>query len=167
MTKLNQFERTSCDCHQCQAACKHMPGMLAPGDIDRIAEYVGVDMADEKPADSFIRNNFRASDGAVVVSDGIPFQIPTVVPAQRENGRCVFLTEDDRCSIHPVAPFGCSQFNVCDGPSRDAGRRSSACLQEIVVSIDYHMLWNWLKRKGLTVPSVFNRRQKLQKSLDE
>jgi Fe-S-cluster containining protein len=29
-----------------------------------------------------------------------------------DNGRCIFLTDDDRCSIHSVSPFGCSHFSA-------------------------------------------------------
>jgi len=33
------------------------------------------------------------------------------------NDRCVFLDAQDRCRIHPVAPFGCSHFD----PHMDGG----------------------------------------------
>ena len=40
MHPRDKYERTVCSCHECRVPCLHMPGMLAPGDLDRIAEYV-------------------------------------------------------------------------------------------------------------------------------
>jgi len=43
---------------------------------------------------------------------GRQFRIGTIVPKVDEQGRCIFLTEDQRCSIHAVAPFGCAYFDT-------------------------------------------------------
>jgi Fe-S-cluster containining protein len=38
-------------------------------------------------------------------------RIGSITPRMRHS-RCVFLDKNDRCSIHPVAPFGCSHFDT-------------------------------------------------------
>jgi len=54
---------------------------------------------------------FWNSPGMVLGSQGQTFRLRTITP-RFENGRCVFLTDEGRCSIHPVAPFGCRYFDV-------------------------------------------------------
>ena len=96
------FERTTCACPECVACCTEQPGPLAPGELDYIAAYLGVSVRDALPY-------FWASPGAVVQDShtGAVHRIGTITPRLRD-GRCVFLTEADRCSIHAVAPFGCA-----------------------------------------------------------
>lgn len=155
---LSYFERTSCDCSKCAAACRTMPGYLIPGDIERIAAYVGADPDDEK----FLIANFRASEGPLVQRDGNRFRIPTIVPAQYDdNGKCVFMTRDGRCSVHQVSPFGCSRFNVCDEPTRDAEMRSTAGLFDILKNWDYNLVWMFLYETGHRAPPLAERRGRL------
>lgn len=161
--QLDQYERTFCDCQKCKAACRHMPGMLAPGDIDRIGDYLGIQPG--AYAD-FVTRNFRASDGALVVKDGRPMRIPTIVPATKEDGSCVFLTSDGRCSIHPVAPFGCSRFNVCAERTPEDDARCGACLQAIITSPDYVFTWGFLQEEGCTTGPVIERRERLRAAID-
>lgn len=163
---LDQYERSYCDCRKCLAACRHMPGMLSPLDVDRISDYMRVPDDDWT---EWFRDHFVASEGAVVVRKGTLERIGTITPAQREDGSCVFLNDDGRCSIHPVAPFGCAQFDVCAGPeeSDDHDAKSSACLQAIVQSPDYGLLWLELCDKGRLAPPLKERRQNLQAELDD
>jgi len=87
-----------------------MPGPLIPGDLERIAEHQGVELTDE-----WIEDHFQASEGATmrVRETQQTIKIPTCTPAQKPDGSCIFLDNDNRCTIHAVAPFGCSHFSVC------------------------------------------------------
>jgi Fe-S-cluster containining protein len=165
MSKLHEFfERSTCDCSKCTAACMAMPGYLVPGDVERIAEYVGADPDDEK----FLAANFRASEGVLVAKHGQLFRIPTIVPAQYDdNGRCVFLTRDGKCSVHAVSPFGCSRFSVCEPPSWEAEQRSKAGLSDIMSNLDYNLLWAWLCEHGHRAPPLAERRRRLSQKLHE
>src|SRR5258708_4879591 len=100
------FERTVCACRECVQCCKDQPGPLMPGDFERIAEFLG-----ETPEQA--QSHFWASPGAMakVKETGEIIKIGTITP-KREKGRCVFLDENDRCKIHPVAPFGCAYFDT-------------------------------------------------------
>jgi len=50
-----------------------------------------------------------SSEGALVMDSdrNYQFRIRTITPRMVRK-RCVFLTDDDQCRVHAVAPFGCS-----------------------------------------------------------
>lgn len=103
-----------------------MPGCLIPGDLERIQEYVG----DHRP--EYVLEHFVSSEGATVAKEfqgqTYVFQVPSIVPAQRADGRCVFLTADDQCSIHPVSPFGCG-YHDTHMSKEEGDRRMTFCIQ--------------------------------------
>lgn len=106
-----EFERTSCTCTGCTRYCHEVPGYLLPSDLFRIADHlVATGRITETKQ---VMDHLRASKGAVVGRGEKRWRIGTITP-RMENGRCVFLTEDDRCSIHAVSPFGCSYFSSHD-----------------------------------------------------
>lgn len=98
------FERTTCACADCAACCKSQPGPLIPGDAERMAAHLGITL-DE------VKQFLWASPGALVRRGDQTFSIKTITP-RLVKGRCVFLDENDRCKIHPVAPFGCAYSDV-------------------------------------------------------
>ena len=55
------------------------------------------------------------------------------------NGRCVFLGDDDRCRIHPVAPFGCAYHDL-HMPRREGEERSRWGLMAVRDSEAYRLL---------------------------
>ncbi len=154
------FPRSECACAGCVACCKAMPGMLIPGDAERI-----------EIAQPTLSPNLVASEGALVVYRGEAMRIPTIVPAQKSDGSCVFLDDQDRCTIHAVAPYGCSHFDTHQSRSGSDGgdARSSAGLQAIVqdASGDYVRLWTYLIEQGCTAPPLKVRRTRLQRLLLE
>lgn len=108
-----EFKRSVCACGPCTAFCFTKPGYLIPSDLFRIADHLVTAERIEKTQDVF--TFLRASKGAVLgdTKSGQLFRVGTITP-RLENGRCVFLTEEDRCSIHAVSPFGCSHFSTHD-----------------------------------------------------
>src|SRR5688500_18711311 len=112
MNPRDQFQRSKCDCAGCVACCKAMPGMLIPGDAERIEST--------RPK-LFPSEYLVASAGALVVYRGKPMRIPTIVPAQKPDGSCVFFDDQDRCTIHGVAPYGCSHFDTHQSRSGSDG----------------------------------------------
>lgn len=78
-------------------------------DVARIEAFTG------KPA----RTLFVASLGSLVGRGGFRpqvFRVGSITPRGSATGRCAFLTSDERCSIHAVAPFGCRMFDAHMGP---------------------------------------------------
>ena len=86
-----------------------MPGCLIPADLDRMIPE-GIDPF------RWAEENLLASPGALVMKDGALFRIQTLVPAIQEDGACIYLTEENLCSIHDISPFGCAFFDC--GPER-------------------------------------------------
>lgn len=132
------FDRTICACGECQAACDRHPGYMAPGDWERIAAHIGVD-ADR------VAHLFERGDG-VVVGDratGKMWRIPTIRPRFRDTGRCVFLDDQHRCTVHAVAPAGCAYHDM-HLPAAEANRRSMWFLRRIQDDADYRARWRAL-----------------------
>jgi Fe-S-cluster containining protein len=103
----HDFTRTTCDCAECVACCKKQPGPLVPSDLPRIQTFLGLTYNKLLPL-------LVASLGSLVLDTrtGDVRRIGSITPARKADGSCVFLDANDRCSIHPVAPFGCAYFDV-------------------------------------------------------
>lgn len=102
----HNFTRTKCACAGCKACCKRQPGPLAAGDYERIQKHL-------RASDAEMRSRFWASPGSLVkdLATSETRRIGSITPRYHK-GKCVFLTDDDKCSIHEVAPFGCSHFDT-------------------------------------------------------
>lgn len=162
------FERTSCDCVSCRVPCRHMPGCLVPGDLENIANHQGhtEDMRQGKL--EWITESFRASDGAKVIYQGMALHVPTLVPAHKEDGSCVFLNEEGHCSIHSVAPFGCAYHDLHMG-LQDANERSNAAVLSQMADIAEEGLLaktiETFRSIGLTAPPLAERRKNFEDDL--
>lgn len=99
------FARTTCACPADVENCQSQPGACAPGDVEAIAEHLGLPLAE---ALQF----FWASPGALLgnTQTGETFRVGTITP-RFADGRCVFLSGTG-CMVHPVAPFGCAVYDV-------------------------------------------------------
>lgn len=165
MTDLrSRFDRTVCDCDKCVAACMHMPGMLAPGDLQRLCP---TGLSPEE-SDAWLREHFAASPGAVVWQQGELVRVPTIVPKIRDGG-CVFL-QDRRCTIHERAPFGCA-FMDMHMNTAEADRRSRAVLIEIMKDSrrdgNYSRAWHRLQATGNTASEITERRANLAEAVHQ
>ena len=100
------FERTICDCAQDQDRCRSGPGHLIPSDLPRLATYL-------KERNVDVSKTLQQGRGALVMNTKTmqTYRIPTITPSMRDDGSCVFF-EAGRCTVHPVAPFGCAYFDV-------------------------------------------------------
>lgn len=175
---LDEFERTTCACDQCKVPCRHMPGCLVPGDLEAIKEYLHIKDGIEHT--EWIYENFRASQGAKVLRKitGNPTpeirEVPSIVPAQKPDGSCVFLDDHGRCEIHPVSPFGCAYHDMHMG-AEDASERSSACVMSQMAALEkvdaesnmYRSALTLLADKDLIAPPLEERRANLEKDLKE
>ena len=158
------MERTKCSCHDCTAGCKAMPGCLIPGDIERSQAHVGDDSGE------FVLSHFVVSDGALVrkefATKVVEFRVPTIVPVQKPDGSCIFLDDEDKCSIHEVAPFGCA-YHDTHMSAAEADPRSQFC---VATQIDAHKngtpysQWcNMMASLGLVAPPMPERRAAMER----
>jgi Fe-S-cluster containining protein len=142
------FSRTQCDCHECTLNCHRLPGYLVPADLERIHRHT----APDQDLRVWAREWLLASPGALVMSGHRPYRILTLVPARRPDGACIFLTADNRCSVHAVSPFGCAFFDSHMSHA-ECDRRSKRGLQAVLeawrASGDYAHVWVDLAGHGL------------------
>lgn len=141
------FKRVTCGCRMCQIPCEHMPGMLAPDDVARIAEHLGY-----KDIDQFAAENLLASPGAVVMFKGHVIRLPTLVPARQASGACKFY-KSGNCTIHEAAPFGCA-FVDMHGDRFDSQMQASLyhVMQEHVNGGEYSRLVLMLQAMDRVAP---------------
>jgi Fe-S-cluster containining protein len=95
-TRKNQKERMeSFECQGCGACCRIPNGIVrvSESEISRIAAFLG--MAESE----FIANE----------TDVAPDRKGLVLKSRTDDS-CVWLTEDNRCRIHPVKPDKCRTF---------------------------------------------------------
>ncbi len=137
------YARTSCACDGCRAHCRSKPGMLVPEDVVAITGELqrrGLSLVEALA-------RLRASTRTKLLDrrTGGEKTLRTVVPAQRQDGSCVFLLPDGRCDIHDVSPFGCSHFDNHMTDDQARGRVAWA-YYVIVCSDGYHGLHDALRR---------------------
>lgn len=156
------FERTVCDCNDCKECCRHMSGVLHPDDLKPMMELLG-----HTSLLAFARENLMASPGAIALdrTTGRRINIPTLVPARKEDGRCIFLNDKEQCMIHAVAPFGCAFFDTHMG-MREGDRRSNYLHTSIQnahkYNTEYAYVWRKLKQMGRMVPGPEVCRERMQ-----
>jgi hypothetical protein len=81
-------------CRRCGACCR-VPGYvaLAPGEPEAIAGFLGLDLY--AFTERYTTLTFNRKDLSLT---------------EQEDGRCVFLQEDNTCRIQPVKPAQCRGF---------------------------------------------------------
>jgi hypothetical protein len=151
------YERTSCDCTDCQRFCRFMPGMLIPADLARLIP------AGSDPFE-WAEKNLVASPGSRVLDFRTMAisSVGTLVPATKADGSCINYTADGHCAIHENAPFGCAFFDA----HMDDDDRTTAYLTAIRNDEKrrglYYLIWNYLKGKGLVGRPVAEKRAALK-----
>jgi Fe-S-cluster containining protein len=83
----NEFQRT--DCLKCANCCKTTGPLFTDKDVNRISKYLRL------KAPQFINNYLRFDEEGDYVLNTLP---------------CVFLGDDNYCSIYEVRPKACREF---------------------------------------------------------
>jgi hypothetical protein len=119
--------------------------MLVPADLERMVPP-GLNPFD------WAQDNLRASPGALVVADGKPRRIGTLVPAVKANGECINLTNGGGCAIHDISPFGCAFFDCAPVQNEEAARQGlMAVMREWASGAGlYVAIWAMLYLEGRT-----------------
>ena len=146
------MERTICNCYLCKLNCKTIPGYLIPTDLLIISKHFNYNYNILK----FTEEYLLASPGAIVQRGDKIFRIHTLVPRRNEKGYCIFFTEDEKCSIHEISPFGCRYFDHSQ-TKEEADKRSKIGLNSIMEvtteSQVYKSLIYILVEEGLISPA--------------
>lgn len=113
---------TECTCPECIECCKHRPGWFKPGEAEKAAAYLGLSLPD------FFKK-YLVVDFWLRMEGDINLLIPKQV--EQEGGRklsysdafhladCIFLSKDNRCTIHAVKPSECKMAMGCSDPKVD------------------------------------------------
>jgi len=151
------FKRTVCGCQECSRNCLFIPGYLIPADLQRL---LPTDASKSEWAEKYL----RASPGGLVLYQGKAFRIPTIVPARKDNGSCVFHSEGN-CTVHRVSPFGCAFFDnhMSDEEGDIRTRMGLASILEGFQS-GYGELWRHLWEKNLRVPGPEESRARMERA---
>jgi len=111
----------ACSCERCVSACRRDPGRLIPVDVKKIAALLGV-------SEKELLAGYLVRVPAGGKNSHIHFLAPAKIKAERflaapgtivpdyyahENGRCVFLSAENLCSIHTAKPFECAAYMGC------------------------------------------------------
>lgn len=148
-------ERTNCNCLQCAAACKSMPGVLAVEDIKLVEKYP---------------DKFVASEGTVIMECDRRRVLKTIVPAQKPDGSCVFFVNGG-CEIHDESPFGCRMFSVCQPYTRQNRYDMKRMYLRVKWSEDrksyYYRWWTYLQKVGQIATSIEIRRRDYEHAVNE
>lgn len=110
---------SDCSCSTCQSACLHKPGWFLPEEIKPLAEFLGM-------TEKEVFDNHLMVDYAVVVDHDVPEDFdhnliyvlsPKIVGKKGgtefpfdPGGKCHWFV-DGKCSIHPVKPYECRQYD--------------------------------------------------------
>ena len=114
-------------CQQCQGACQRKPGWFKPGEAERAAKWMGLDL--QEFFDRYLLVDWWDGSGdpddgplantTFVLSPAIVGATPGEEFGRNPRGTCVFY-QHGRCTIHAVKPFECRE-SWC-GMDRTTGR---------------------------------------------
>jgi Fe-S-cluster containining protein len=108
-----KVERTECQCNKCQGFCEKVPGWFAPGEAQKVADFLGLPLKKLfklKLAIEYWLGDSRIDETVFVLAPTTDTMEPgTVAPTSKPFGRCAFFdTKTRKCTIHPVKPFECA-----------------------------------------------------------
>ena len=90
------------ECTMCGECCKHLSDeyvvLLFPQDIAHISSSLNIDTVTFKQR--YVRSD------KLILDDDLDFPIDVL---KVDKGRCVFLLDDNRCSIHDFKPIQCAR----------------------------------------------------------
>lgn len=100
-----------CSCKDCVSACHNKPGWFLPEEIKPAADLLG--LTEKEFFDKYLAVDYYGN------SDSFTF---VIAPATHKckpgseyplepTGRCVFLTDDEKCGIHAAKPYECRKYD--------------------------------------------------------
>jgi hypothetical protein len=111
-------------CYICQSACKYRAGWFKPGEAEKAAELLGLNLAEF--FSKYLAVDWWAGTSPTFVlapatagqSTGTEYPINPV-------GRCIFLQFDGTCRIHAAKPFECRKY-WCEADENENFHRQAA-----------------------------------------
>ncbi len=113
-----------CTCDTCKDACTRKSGWFMPGEVEKVAEYLGISLQELFNTKLGV-DWWWVTDGDIFVLAPATTSMDTGMEYPRNPwGQCIFY-KSGLCSIHPVKPFECREFLHSDEKGL-AGKRHEA-----------------------------------------
>ena len=105
---------------------------------------------------------------AVIEQYARQLKMPTLVPGSQPDGRCRFLDDASRCTIHAVSPYGCA-FIDAHQPDEEFALRADALYRSLYADLQddgpYARTWRELSAAGITAPPLADRQARLHAAM--
>lgn len=99
-----------CKCQSCQSACTHKPGWFKAGQVENVAEHLGVSLQELFETKLMVDYFVRDKDDVFLLSPSVINGKPGHEFGYNNSGTCVFY-EGGQCTIHAVKPFECAAYD--------------------------------------------------------
>lgn len=101
------LSRVECACAKCVNACKDIPGWFLPNEVAEAAAIFK--MTEQQFFEKYLTVDYWTGDTIFVLRPRTVAEPGgEVSPAYPFGHRCVFLDENNRCSIHAAKPHECA-----------------------------------------------------------
>ena len=110
----------SCNCPECKSACRNDPGRLIPEDVHKLAKILQI--SEKELTENYLvkiplskKDSIYAFAPAKRKGKRFIAEPGTIAPEyySKERGVCIFLDENDLCTVHKVKPFECGAYMGC------------------------------------------------------
>lgn len=100
-----------CSCGKCVAACHRKPGWFLPEEIKPAADLMG--LSEKEFFDKYLGVDYYVgeSEQLFVLTPATNNTQPGKEYPLDPEGRCVFLTDDEKCAIHAAKPYECKYYD--------------------------------------------------------
>ena len=106
--------KESCECIKCKQACTVRPGWFLPGQVDILLNHFNAKSIRELLPHGFAIDWWQDSPKDILVlAPNITGNLGIQYPGNPQ-GTCVFF-KDEKCAIHKIKPFECSELICGDG----------------------------------------------------
>lgn len=102
--------KESCTCDQCKASCISEPEWFWPGEAENAASHCGLSLSVFFREYLMVDRHTYRGKLVLGLAPLILGHQPGTLCSVGAHGRCVFLTDADLCSVHPVKPFECREY---------------------------------------------------------
>lgn len=112
---------SECNCDTCKGMCRFKPGWFMPGEVEKVAAYLGISIED------LFRNDlcvdwYESNEDMFVLSPSPDHGLSGTEYPSEPHGVCDFLREDGTCRIYPVRPYECRE-SIHDEEIEDVRKR--------------------------------------------
>lgn len=104
----------ACTCEYCVGACHNVPGWFMPGQVEKLAKRAKLSLLDYFTKFLVLEYWVNGDSNIYVLTPSKSWQTPGTKAkwnSAYHPGKCIFLDDKDRCSIHKFKPFECAKLD--------------------------------------------------------